>query len=50
MESINESSKLFISIFEKIPESEVSKGISHPSWSDEELIQKTFEAIPKLAL
>ncbi|KOH00987.1 Dop1p [Saccharomyces eubayanus] len=48
MESINESSKLFISIFEKIPESNVSKGLSHPSWSDEELIQRTFKAIPKL--
>ena len=45
LENINESSKLFIAIFEKIPESEELKGRSHISWSDKKITQSIFEAI-----
>ncbi|CAI4058271.1 Dop1p SKDI_04G3650 [Saccharomyces kudriavzevii IFO 1802] len=48
LKNINESSKLFITVFEKIPESEEPKGESHSTWSDKLLIQRIFEAIPML--
>lgn len=48
LENINESSKLFIAIFEKIPESEELKERSHISWSDKKITQSIFEAIPRL--
>ena len=48
LEFINESSRLFIAIFEKIPESEGPNGGSHTSWSDKKITQSIFGAILRL--